>query len=99
MPRSLHCIPETRLIRNQYVVRELWDLRLQTLSGRLDDPLDSEGDSEVFSSQQETETETEESARFSGKSLKWPRLVDTIALCYVAALLMRLPITIGDMYR
>lgn len=27
-----------------------------------------------------------------------PRLIDTIALCYAATLLMRLPVTIGEMY-
>lgn len=72
---------------------------MQTFSGKLDDPLDSDADPEMFSSQQDTDTEAENAVKSSGKRLKWPRLVETIALSYISALLMRLPITIGDVYR
>lgn len=95
-------IDESRSSANltgQHVVRDLWALRLQTLARSVDDADDSQESSEVFSSQAETDTEVEDVVRANGKKLKWPRLVDSIALCYVAALLMRLPVSVGDFYR
>ncbi|RJE17793.1 transcription initiation factor RRN7 [Aspergillus sclerotialis] len=65
-------------------------------SKAIDEPQDSDG--ELFSSQGETDTEAEDAAKHSKKA-RWPQLIDTVALCYVAALLMRLPVTIADMYR
>ncbi|KAL4765756.1 TFIIB-type zinc finger domain-containing protein [Aspergillus foveolatus] len=84
------------------LVRDLWALRLETYAKKITD--DGEGDDsqpEFFSSQpasgrEDTETET---FRVGSKLVQWPRLVDTVALCYLAALLMRLPVSVMDFHR
>jgi RNA polymerase I-specific transcription initiation factor RRN7 len=75
---------------------------LETYAKKITD--DGEGDDsqpEFFSSQpasgrEDTETET---FRVGSKLVQWPRLIDTVALCYLAALLMRLPVSVMDFHR
>ncbi|KAL2871051.1 TFIIB-type zinc finger domain-containing protein [Aspergillus lucknowensis] len=83
------------------VVRDLWALRLETYATKIADPADEDSQPEFFSSQpagarEDTHTEAFKSG---SKVVQWPRLIDTIALCYLAALLMRLPVSIADFYR
>lgn len=84
------------------VVRDLWALRLQDFSLKLAESADDDDqdERELFSSQP---TEKDESHRMgfkvAGKYLQWPRLVDSIGLCYLGALLMRLPICVSDFHR
>lgn len=67
------------------MVRDLWALKLQTYEHRIGDD-DQEG--ELFTSSQP------ESLRFH-----WPRIIDTIGLCYLGALLLRFPVTVAHMHR
>lgn len=34
----------------------------------------------------------------NSRYLEWPRLLDSVALCYLAALLMRVPVCVNDFY-
>ncbi|KAF7130954.1 hypothetical protein CNMCM5793_003889 [Aspergillus hiratsukae] len=82
------------------VVRDLWALRLETLSERLNDPAEDDREPELFSSQPATTLdEPERPFKLSGRAAQWPRLIDTIGLCYLGCLLMRLPVTIGEFHR
>lgn len=83
------------------VVRDLWALRLDTFSEKLAGPAESTGDEpEVFSSQPSApETEDDEAFKLSHRRTTWPRLIDSVGLCYLGALLLRLPVTIADMHR
>ncbi|KAJ5084683.1 hypothetical protein NUU61_009262 [Penicillium alfredii] len=83
------------------VVRDLWALRLQDFSLRIDESTEDEHeDPELFSSQPTDKDEFDEMGFKPGsKYLEWPRLLDSVALCYLAALLMRLPICVSDFYR
>lgn len=84
----------------QVVVRDLWALRLESLSERLRDPAEDDREPELFSSQPATTLDEPEGAfKLSGRAAQWPRLIDTIGLCYLGCLLMRLPVTIGDFHR
>ncbi|KAI9880099.1 MAG: Pol I core factor CF [Pleopsidium flavum] len=85
------------------IVHDLWALRLQLLKARTEEPSDTETASHVFSSQSEDETETAaEEARRKRKKLRGkdaPTLVDTLGMCYLATLLLRLPVSVGDLHR
>ncbi|KAJ6119408.1 hypothetical protein N7523_003688 [Penicillium sp. IBT 18751x] len=85
------------------VVRDLWALRLQGFTLRINasaDDEDDESEREVFSSQA-ADTDDSEDLGFKagGQYLQWPRMLDTVGLCYLAALLMRLPICVSDFYQ
>ncbi|BCR84176.1 TFIIB-type zinc finger domain-containing protein [Aspergillus chevalieri] len=84
------------------VIRDLWALRLEGFSSKINTNM-SETETEepeVFSSQAaDTDDESDKAFKPSGKRVQWPRLVDSIALCYMGALLMRLPIGIADFHR
>ncbi|KAJ5278896.1 RNA polymerase I-specific transcription initiation factor Rrn7 [Penicillium angulare] len=87
------------------VVRDLWALRLQGLARKINQSAadeDPESETELFSSQA-SPSETDDSDNLSFKSnsrfLEWPRMVDSIATCYLAAVLMRLPVCIYDFRR
>lgn len=85
-------------IKVQHVVRDLWALRLETYLNKIQDSSDG-GEIEFFSSQPTADQEEPDIVKFGGKHLQWPRLVDSVALCYLGALLMRLPVGIGDFHR
>ncbi|KAJ5121987.1 hypothetical protein N7526_008924 [Penicillium atrosanguineum] len=84
------------------VVRDLWALRLQGFTLRINasaDDEDDESEREVFSSQAADTDESDDLGfKARGKYLQWPRMLDTVGLCYLAALLMRLPICVSDFY-
>jgi RNA polymerase I-specific transcription initiation factor RRN7 len=82
------------------IVRDLWTLRLSKLVHRLESaqPVDSE--SQACSSAAEGgEDGGRKSVKIVGKSIDSPKLVETIALCYMGVLLLRLPIGLVDIYR
>lgn len=83
------------------VVRDLWTLRIRNVRGLGED----DGNALGFSSTSggETEGEEDESGMEMSKRLKkiardrgLPKLIESLALCYLAMLLLRLPITIGE---
>lgn len=84
----------------EIVVKDLWALRLQLLK---DNTLaDSDGDT-VFSSQPQTEDETGSISKV-GRERKvgekaMPTLVETLGLCYLGTVLLRLPVSLGDMHK
>ncbi|EED16731.1 RNA polymerase I specific transcription initiation factor Rrn7, putative [Talaromyces stipitatus ATCC 10500] len=88
------------------LVKDLWALRLENLTDRfdlsLDEPRGDDGsDGGVFSSQTpaasiEKKDATHISAR---KSTDSPLLRETLGLLYLACLLLRLPVSIGDIYK
>ncbi|KAL3461459.1 hypothetical protein BJX64DRAFT_260613 [Aspergillus heterothallicus] len=83
------------------VVRDLWALRLKTYASKIADAADEDSQPEFFSSQpasarEDTETET---FKAGSKLIQWPRLIDTLGLCYIASLLMRLPVSVSDFHQ
>ena len=83
------------------MVRDLWALRLDSFSGKVGDISESEGDEpEYFSSQPSGQSEAEDETYLLQRSrTQWPRLIDSVGLCYLGALLLRLPATIAEMHR
>lgn len=81
----------------QLLVKDLWSLRLQNLTKNTSDSAADDTASEVFSSQTEQSTTVnEEETRYHAKKIsESPKLIDTVALCYLAVLLMRIPLSIG----
>ncbi|XHF97989.1 hypothetical protein AWENTII_001562 [Aspergillus wentii] len=80
------------------VVRDLWALRLSSFSEKISDD-DGDAEPELFSSQPAATQESQEAPKLSGKYVEWPRLIDSIALCYLGSFLMRLPVNVQDIYR
>lgn len=83
------------------MVKDLWALRLQLLKSKIDTTSD---ENTVFSSQPQSETETED--KHEGIGRKWrvrgkymPSLIETLGLCYLGMILLRLPVSIGEMHR
>ena len=83
----------------QHVVRDLWALRLETYSEKIKNPSEGDEETEFFSSQPTADQEEPDLVRFGGKNLQWPRLVDSVGLCYLGAFLMRLPVSVADFHR
>lgn len=88
------------------LTKNLWALRLQKAHGKIS--YDSETDTEAFSSQafsshpEAESTDASGSSRRSQKTIKvkegTPNLMDTLSLCYIAILLLRMPVTISDLH-
>ena len=70
------------------MVKDLWVLRLQLLKSKTDATSDEDT---MFSSQPQSETETEDNREGVGR--KWK------GLCYLGIILLRLPVSIGEMHR
>ena len=87
------------------IIRDLWSLRLQKLAPRVDlDEDDEEGDpqSQVYSSTAESETENEEGevkVTNRRKLSDTPSLIEALALCYFGILILRLPVSAGEVQR
>jgi RNA polymerase I-specific transcription initiation factor RRN7 len=84
----------------QTIVRDLWTLRLSKLAHRLESPQRGDSESQAFSSTAE-ETGDDDSWKASKRvnGVDSPNLVETIGLCYLGILLLRLPVSLGDIYR
>ncbi|KAL1985585.1 hypothetical protein VTN96DRAFT_7565 [Rasamsonia emersonii] len=82
------------------VVRDLWALRLRALSDKFDDSVEDDESTQLFSSQPADTAEADTGQPFhTRKASDTPRLVETLALCYLGALLLRLPVSVGDIHR
>ena len=64
--------------------------------------MDSDGDT-MFSSQTQSQNDTESgnTRRHESKAVAedTPALIETLGLCYLGTILLRLPISLGDMHR
>ena len=84
------------------VVHDLWALRLQLLKSRPGDISDTDDEPRVFSSQAE-QSDTENDQYSAGgherraKKLT-PNLIETLGLCYLGAVLLKVPFSIGELY-
>jgi RNA polymerase I-specific transcription initiation factor RRN7 len=82
-------------------VKDLWTLRLTKQVEKLSS-LEPQNQN-LFGNAgtgEESEKETQNVPNTSGKKASdSPVLVETVALCYLGILLMRLPIGLGDIYR
>ena len=83
------------------MVKDLWALRLQLVKGKIDE--DSDADA-VFSSQPESATENESKNDDGAREWKvrgkdMPTLIETLGLCYLGMVLLRLPVGLGELHR
>lgn len=84
----------------QTIVRDLWTLRLSKLLHRLESPDRVGSESQTLSSGEERdEDHTRKASKRAGKVMGAPKLIETIALCYVGILLLRLPVRLQELYR
>ena len=86
------------------VVKDLWTLRLAKQVDKLEklSPLDTESQNQSTEAQtgDESENEKRNIPRSSGKRAHdSPTLVETVALCHLGIMLMRLPTGLADIYR
>ncbi|KAL4789469.1 hypothetical protein BDV19DRAFT_374058 [Aspergillus venezuelensis] len=101
--KQCHALVNTRGFPPQFenIVRDLWALRLETYAKIIASIGGEDSQPEFFSSQPASAREDTETEAFmpNSKLVKWPRLIDTVALCYLGALLMRLPVSVGDFHQ
>lgn len=91
------------LILIQTIIRDIWALRLQSLQSRVSYESESEAEqsSQFYSSQSEAEriddtTHTRRARKSKNDAI--PKLVDALSMCYIGCLLLRLPVTVSDLY-
>ena len=79
-------------------MKDLWALRLQLLRDLLESSLEDE---KVFSSQTDVDGSPDkgEPSRRTYQMRLLPRLIESLGLCYMAMILLRLPISLGDLHR
>lgn len=90
------------------VVRDLWDLRIRAFSSLVPDETEAPDTLEVFSSQPLPD-EGEIVVKSSSTTRSWdadrgsnwpmPKMSDTLGLCYLGCLLLRIPIRIGEIFQ
>lgn len=82
-------------------MRDLWSLRLQKLTAGIEDADQAEGASQKFSSHLEAAPDAEDGnvKKTATVGSVSPTLVETLGLCYLGMLLLRLPVSVGDIYR
>jgi RNA polymerase I-specific transcription initiation factor RRN7 len=89
------------------VVRDLWSLRARDLLKSTDEKGYGSDSGTMFSSQSEgnaTDTDAKSvSSRRSRKSIageeRLPKLIETLGLCYLGTVLLRLPTSLGDFFQ
>ncbi|KAF6841941.1 RNA polymerase I-specific transcription initiation factor rrn7 [Colletotrichum plurivorum] len=90
------------------VVRDLWDLRTRGAGKPVETDSASEAELSLFSSQIDLYQEDQPSSRFkraqnwapeNGNEWPAPRLIDTLGLCFLGCMLLRIPTRIGDFSR
>ncbi|KAF4444022.1 hypothetical protein FACUT_961 [Fusarium acutatum] len=91
------------------VVRDLWDLRIRGSGALLaEEETQQTGDGLAIFSSQPTGTEKDDTPKMQGtRARSWnpednpdwpvPRMIETLALCYLGCLLLRIPTTIGEL--
>ncbi|KAJ5824082.1 hypothetical protein N7447_006422 [Penicillium robsamsonii] len=86
----------------EVIVRDLWALRLQDFEMKITEATEDDDDdteAELFSSQPAGNDESDGIGfKPNSRYLEWPRLIDSVALCYLAAFLMRLPVCVADFH-
>ncbi|KAK4955931.1 hypothetical protein LTR10_006870 [Elasticomyces elasticus] len=105
--KQLRWLIETKKLPEELetLVRDLWALRLQRLRNRVsyDSETETDTQSHHFSSQSDGETSASEAKhdrqRPRTKIDGTPNLMDTIALSYMGALLLRKPLTIAELHQ
>lgn len=85
----------------EVVVRDLWSLRLQLLQDKVDA---GSQENTLFSSQETSKSETDYQKVQHGRerhsrSRIVPSLIDSLGTCYLGIILLRLPISLGDIHR
>lgn len=82
-------------------MKELWALRLQVLSEREgDNYLSDDNTTQAFSSQAGSSAdENDGKRRHEKKFTDSPKMVESISLCYLGLLLLRIPMSIGYLHR
>lgn len=88
------------------VVRDLWDLRTRGSGSLVIDDAPT-ADLEMFSSQPTGDEKNATSTKSASRAQSWdpergpdwpmPRMLDTLALCYLGCLLLRIPTGIGEL--
>ncbi|WAO95084.1 Polymerase i core factor subunit [Fusarium falciforme] len=88
------------------VVRDLWDLRTRGSSSLVIDDAPA-ADLEMFSSHPTSNEKSDPSTKSASRAQSWdpergpdwpmPRMLDTLALCYLGCLLLRIPTGIGEL--
>ncbi|KAE9571049.1 hypothetical protein CGMCC3_g12934 [Colletotrichum fructicola] len=90
------------------VVRDLWDLRIRGAASAVENDSASEAELSLFSSQIDLSQDEQPSNRTQGaqnwtpeSGSEWPapRLMDTLALCFLGCMLLRMPTRTGDLAR
>ncbi|KAF4926759.1 Ubiquitin-60S ribosomal protein L40 [Colletotrichum viniferum] len=90
------------------VVRDLWDLRIRGAASVVENDSASEAELSLFSSQIDLSQDEQPSNRTQGAQNwtpesggEWPapRLMDTLALCFLGCMLLRMPTRTGDLGR
>ena len=82
----------------EIVIKDLWALRLQLLKVKVDATPDQET---IFSSQlpvSNNEAEDDFRAQKHVLDKAMPSLIDSLGLCYLGMVLLRLPVTMGDLH-
>ncbi|KAL4922758.1 hypothetical protein BDW62DRAFT_171701 [Aspergillus aurantiobrunneus] len=101
--KQCHALVNSRGFPSQleHVIRDLWALRLETYSRKIAEVGDEDSQPEFFSSQPASAREDTETEMFTpgSKFVQWPRLIDTVALCYLGAILMRLPVSVAEFHQ
>jgi RNA polymerase I-specific transcription initiation factor RRN7 len=78
----------------------LWALRLSKLVDRLDSPQRLDSESQAPSSAEESGDDgARKRSKRVGEGIDSPKLVETIALCYMGILLLSLPVGLAEVYR
>lgn len=84
----------------QTIVRDLWALRLTKLVDRLESPHPLDSANQAPSSAEETGHDgAPKRHEKAGRGIGSPKLVHTVALCYMGIMLLRVPISLGEVYR
>ena len=82
------------------IVRDLWALRLSKLLHRLDTTLQVDVGSKALSSAAEIgDARTRKATRIVDEGIESLKLIETIALCYMGILILRLSISLQELYR
>lgn len=90
------------------VVRDLWDLRIRGAVSAVENDSASEAELSLFSSQIDLSQDEQPSNRTQGaqnwtpeSGSEWPAppLMDTLALCFLGCMLLRMPTRTGDLAR
>ncbi|TDZ65171.1 Ubiquitin-60S ribosomal protein L40 [Colletotrichum trifolii] len=88
------------------VARDLWDLRIRGAAKAIDNDSASEAELSLFSSQAELAQDEQTSSRFKRAQLwscdngnEWPApgFIDTLGICFLACMLLRIPTRVGDL--